>query len=364
MVEPKKPKEKEPSAKAEKQKPKGEKYEIPMKCSKEVEDEEKSTYAAPPPYNPPIPYPQRVKTKKKEEIERKYFKLLEVFKTLHINIPLLEAFEYTPSYARFMKDILSRKRKLKHDETIVLTEERNAVLQNKLPLKLKYPRSFTIPCDIGDVHFDKALCYLGTSINLMLFSIFRKLRIREVKPTMVSLLLADKSIKHLRGILENVLVKVDKYIFPVDFIILDMEEDREVSLILGRPFLATRRALIDVEEGKLKLRIQEEKVTFKVFEATTPPFKANSIFQVDVVEAKLSTSSPTSYATPPWKPQLMKIKAKKKKKRLGDDDLKPLDKPSEVLYLPLKPNSISLIIGKKSYYLGDKSPKKGRKNPT
>ena len=94
---------------------------------------------------------------------------------------------------------------------------------------------------------------------------------------MVFLQLADKSIKHPMGVLENVLVKVDKFIFLVDFIVLDMEEDREVPLILGRPFLATRTALIDVEEGKLKLRIQEEKVTCKVFKAIMPPFLSQNL---------------------------------------------------------------------------------------
>ena len=148
-----------------------------------------------------------------------------------------------PSYARFMKDILSHKWKLKHDETIALIEECSAILPKKLPPKLKDPRSFTIPCDIGIVHFDKALCDLGAGINLMPLSIFKKLGIGEVKPTMVSLQLADRSIKHPKGI-ENVLVKVDKFIFLMDFIILNMEEDREVPLILGR-------ALIYVEEGKL-----------------------------------------------------------------------------------------------------------------
>ena len=89
-------------------------------------------------------------------------------------------------------------------------------------MKLKDPGSFTIPYDIGHVHFDKALCDLGASINLMPLYIFKKLGIREVKPTMVSLQLADRSIKHPRDGLENVLVKVDKFIFPVDFIVLDM----------------------------------------------------------------------------------------------------------------------------------------------
>ena len=206
-----------------------------------------------------------------------------------------------------MKDILSHKRKLKHDETIMLTEECSAILQNKLPPKLKDPGSFNISCDIAEVYFDKAIYDLGASINLMPLFVFKKLEIGEVKPTMVSLQLMDRSIKHPRGMLENVLVKVDKFIFLVDFIVLNMEEDREVPLILGRPFLVTGRALIDEEDGKLELHVQKENVTFKVFKTIMPPFKAKSCFRVDVVGANFSTSIPASNATRPWKFKLMKI---------------------------------------------------------
>ena len=148
-----------------------------------------------------------------------------------------------------------------------LNEECLALLQNKLPPKLKDPGSFTILCQIGDVHFDKALCDLGASINLMPYSVFEKLGVGQVKNTMVSLQLADRSIKWLRGIVENVLIKVDKFVFPADFIVLEMEEDIEVPIILGRPFLATARALIDVSEGTLVLRLGEEKVIFNISNA-------------------------------------------------------------------------------------------------
>ncbi|XP_022895350.1 uncharacterized protein LOC111409540 [Olea europaea var. sylvestris] len=152
-----------------------------------------------------------------------------------------------PSYAKFMKDILSNKRKLEDNETIMFTEEGSAILQHKLPLKLKDPESFTIPCNIGNLYIDEALYDLRASINLMHLSLFRKLGLGEAKSTTVSLQLADRSIKHPRGICEDILVKVDKFIFPADFIILDMEEDRDVPLILGRPFLATGRIMIDID---------------------------------------------------------------------------------------------------------------------
>ena len=95
----------------------------------------------------------------------------------------------------------------------------------------------------------------------MSWSIFKKLKLGEARPTTVSLKLADRSLTHSHGIIEDVLVKVDKFIFPADFIILDMQEDKEVLIILGRPFLAMGRATIDVQKGELRLRVQEEEVT-------------------------------------------------------------------------------------------------------
>ncbi|KAM6574928.1 hypothetical protein CsatA_023255 [Cannabis sativa] len=116
----------------------------------------------------------------------------------------------------------------------------------KLPPKLRDPRSFTIPCTIGGIEGINAFCDFGDSINLMPLSVCTRLQLGEAKPTIVTLPLADRSLAHPRGVIEDVLVKVDKFIFPTDFIVLDMEEDSNVPIILGRPFLATGQALIDV----------------------------------------------------------------------------------------------------------------------
>ncbi|XP_073123832.1 uncharacterized protein [Henckelia pumila] len=119
----------------------------------------------------------------------------------------------------------------------------------------------------------------------MPFSVFRKLGMGEQKPTRVSLQLADISIKYPRGIIEDVLVKVDKFIFPVDFVVLDMEEDLDMPLILGRPFLATGKALIDVQKGKLLLRVGEEEITFDVFNALKHTLHNNDCFRIDVLDS-------------------------------------------------------------------------------
>ena len=101
----------------------------------------------------------------------------------------------------------------------------------------------------------------GASINLMSLSILQRLGLKESTSSNVTLKLADRSIAYPKGVLEDMLVKVDKFIFPVDFVVLDMEEDQQVPLILGRPFLATARALVDVHKGNLILRINDEQVT-------------------------------------------------------------------------------------------------------
>ena len=166
-------------------------------------------------------------------MDKEFGRFMDIFKKLHINIPFVEALEQIPGYVKFMKDVLSKKMKLGDYETIALSEECSAILQKKFPPKLKDPGSFTTPCAIGNAAFERALCDLSASINLMPWSIFRKLKLGEACSTTVTLQLADWLLTHPRGIKEDVLVKVDKFIFPANFIILDMQEDQEVPIILG-----------------------------------------------------------------------------------------------------------------------------------
>ncbi|XP_073120574.1 uncharacterized protein [Henckelia pumila] len=202
----------------------------------------------------PPPFPAALK---KAKLDSQFGKFLEVFKKLNINIPFADALMQMPSYAKFLKEILSNKRILEEHAMISLTEN----------------------CS--------ALCDLGASINLMPYSVFRKLNLGEPKSTRMSLQLADRSIKYPRGIIEDVLVKVDKFIFPVDFVVLDMEEDLDMPLILGRPFLATGKALIDVQKGELLLRVGEEKILFDVFNALKFSQNNEEYFQLDVVDSLL-----------------------------------------------------------------------------
>ncbi|GJS00354.1 DNA-directed DNA polymerase [Tanacetum coccineum] len=145
------------------------------------------------------------------------------------------------------------------------------VLLNKLPSKEKDPGSFTIPCNIGHLHIDNALAGLGASISLMPYTMYEKLGLWEPKPTRISLELADRSIQYPWGIAEDVLIKIDKFVLPIDFVILDMREDFRISIILGRPFLATARAMIDVFNKKITLRVGSEEVIFDIDQSMKKP---------------------------------------------------------------------------------------------
>ncbi|GJR04733.1 zf-CCHC domain-containing protein [Tanacetum coccineum] len=201
------------------------------------------------------------KQKKDNEDER----LLSIFKQIHINLPFLEAMNHMPKGAKVLKDLLSHKEKLEKVASLVkLSEECFVIIQRRLPQKEGDPESFTLPCLIGPLAVKNALADLGASINLMPHSLFQRLGISKLKPTKMSIQLADRSIQYPIRVYENLLVKISKFIFPVDFVVLEMDEDELVPIILGRPFLATARAVIDVHKGKLSLRVKSETVTFNI----------------------------------------------------------------------------------------------------
>ena len=281
-----------------------------------------------------LPFPQRFQKKK---IDAQFSKFLDIFKKLEINLPFAEALEQMPKYAKFIKDVLSKKKRYGDYEVVALTEECSTTLQRKLPPKLKDPGSFSIPCHLGNNKVTKALCDLGASINLMPLSMFRKLNGGEVQPTTISLLLADRSFVHPYGIVEDVLVKVDKFIFPKDFVILDMEEDAEVPIILGRPFLATGRALIDVQDGKLTFRLNDEEVTFDIYKTLKHP----DVERYEHHEPSTKVTSPLSsnknsmHDEPPLNGKtndMLDVKVENSMKHVSSCDISPSSS-----YMPPKP---------------------------
>ncbi|XP_042019073.1 uncharacterized protein LOC121766908 [Salvia splendens] len=171
-----------------------------------------------------------------------------------------------PNYAKFLKDVVAKKRKWGKYETVGLTENCNAIIQKGLPTKHKDPGSFTLSCVLGNNVEGKALCDLGESINLMPLSFYMKLNIDNLRPTSITLQMADRTTTTPCGIVEDVLVRVGEFIFPADFIVLDMQEDKKVPLILGRPFLANGGAMIDMQKRELTLRLHNDNITFNIYD--------------------------------------------------------------------------------------------------
>ncbi|XP_073221501.1 uncharacterized protein [Cicer arietinum] len=181
--------------------------------SDRVDKEKEKRYVPPTQYKPPIKFPQSFA---KAKIEEQFRMFVELLKKLYINISFIKALSQMPSYAKFFKKILSNKRKHDDNETVFLTEECSAIVQNKLHPKLKDPESFSIPCVIGNMSFVHALCDIETSVSLMPLLVCKKLDVGELKPTNISLQLVDQSIKYPVGILEDVPIKVGQLFIPAD----------------------------------------------------------------------------------------------------------------------------------------------------
>jgi hypothetical protein len=265
-----------------------------LKAKEIMENEKEIPYVPPPPYKPPIPYPQRlVKPKNPGQFE----KFIEMLKKLHIDIPFIEAITQIPSYTKFLKDILSNKRKLE-DSGIVAC---NAISENKLVPKLEDPGNFSIPCVVGKYVIDKALCDLGSCVSLMPLSLYKSLGLGDLKPTKMSLQLADRSIKYAVGIVENVPVGIGHLYIPTDFVVMDIKEDADIPILLGRPFLATSGAIIDVKRGKITFEVGDEKIKFIMAQFMKSPTFKNFCCRLDIVERHVG--KPPSKQVPPDLPK-------------------------------------------------------------
>ncbi|XP_076903315.1 uncharacterized protein LOC143558328 [Bidens hawaiensis] len=169
---------------------------------------------------------------------------------------------------------------------VIPNEECPAILPNKIPKKMTDQGSFTIPFFIENLFVSNVVANLGAKINLMPYTIFSKLGAREPTPTRMIIKLANRSLIYPRGIVENMLVKIDKFVFPDDFVILDMDEHNFVPLNLGRPFLATARALIDVCTCKLTLKVEDEGVPFDIRKSMThPQYTKDFAYFLDMCES-------------------------------------------------------------------------------
>ena len=208
--------------------------------------------------NPPPPFPQALKGKKKaiNQVE-----ILEVLRQVKVNIPLLDMIKQVPRYAKFLKDLCIVKIGLNVDKKAFLIEQVSAIIQCKTSVKYKDPGCPTISVNIGGTCVEKALLDLG--------AIVKQLGLGELNPTTITLSLADRSIKIPKGIVEDVLIQVDKFYYPIDFVVLDTEPvavgANYVPIILGRPFLATSNAIINCQNGVMQLTFENMTLELNIF---------------------------------------------------------------------------------------------------
>nr|GEU42128.1 reverse transcriptase domain-containing protein [Tanacetum cinerariifolium] len=216
------------------------------------------------PLHPNIPYPSRMLKKKQQEKDEVHIhKFWQMFKQLHINITLANALILIPKYQKMLKALLSNKEKLLELANTPLNENCSAIILKKLPEKLRDPGKFLIPCGFSELKC-KALADLGASINLMPLSVWKKLGLPELISTRMTLKLANRVICTSAGIARDVFVLVGKFTFLADFVIVDYKSDPSFPLILGRPFLRTARALIDVHGEEMILRDGDERLTLNM----------------------------------------------------------------------------------------------------
>ncbi|GJX11470.1 reverse transcriptase domain-containing protein [Tanacetum coccineum] len=214
---------------------------------------------------PSIPYPSRRNDeKRREKTNNQIEKFYKIFQDMSFEISLADALILMPKFASTLKALIRNKEKLNEMARTPLNEHCSAVILNKLLEKLGDPDKFLIPCDFPEMEECLALADLGASINLMPLSVWKKLSLPELTPTCMTLELADRSITKPIGITEDVYLKVGKFKFPADFVVVDFDDDPRVPLILERSILKTGRTLIDVYEGELTLRVGKEAVTFNI----------------------------------------------------------------------------------------------------
>nr|GEZ45232.1 reverse transcriptase domain-containing protein [Tanacetum cinerariifolium] len=210
-----------------------------------------------------------------------------IFKDLIFNISFADALILMPKFGPSIKSLLTNKDKLCELARTPLNEHCSTVLLNKLPKKLRDPGKFLIPCDFPRMAECLALADLGASINLMPLSMWNKISLPDLSPMCMTLKLTDRSISRPVGVAEDVFVKVGTFHFPADFVVVDFDADPRVPLILGRSFLKTERALIDVFEGELTLRVGKEAITFNLdktsrYSANYNDMTANQINVIDM----------------------------------------------------------------------------------
>nr|GFB95925.1 reverse transcriptase domain-containing protein [Tanacetum cinerariifolium] len=219
-----------------------------------------TAHVQPPVTQSETPISEPIAAPANEQIKKFY----EIFKDMSFEISFTDALILMPKFASTLKALIGNKEKLIEMARTPMNEHCSAIILNKLPKKLGNPDKFLIPCEFPGMDECLALADLGASINLMPLSVWKELALPELTPTCMTLELANRSVSKPIGIAKDVSVKVGMFHFPVEFVVVDFEPDPRVPLILGRCFLKTGRALIDVHNGELTLRIGNEAITYNL----------------------------------------------------------------------------------------------------
>ena len=235
---------------------------------------------------PPAPYRHRLRAPKKVNNHSEIYELL---KQVKLNIPLLDAIKQIPSYAKFLKDLCTVKRKLGVNKEAFMTEKSTSLIRNNLSPKYKDPGSPTISIVVGNSKLGHALVDLGASVNLLPYSVYVELGFGELEPTNITLQLDDHSVKIPRGIVKDVLVQVDKFYFPVDLVVLDTQpvvnQGTQFPVILGRPFLATANVIIHCRGGLMTLSFGNMTVNLNIFNVIKEMGDEEYVCEVNMIDS-------------------------------------------------------------------------------
>ncbi|XP_023740180.3 uncharacterized protein LOC111888274 [Lactuca sativa] len=188
---------------------------------------------------------------------------------------------------KFEKDVMTDKKELEKASTIVLNELRSTTIINGLPIKIGDPCQLTLPYEFVNSTFINSLVDLGASINLMPYSFYQKLRFPKLQDTRMTIQMANHSITYSRGVIKHLLVKVGKFVFLLDFVVLDMKEDEELPIFLRRPFLSNARALVDIHDSKLTLCVEDEAITIEMSPKVNHEKPKDEVSKIDDMEENL-----------------------------------------------------------------------------
>ncbi|GJX59830.1 reverse transcriptase domain-containing protein [Tanacetum coccineum] len=238
--------------------------EIPKPKAKKTVNVEIQDLNSPRPNSYPskLPYPERMKVRENDKPSAQHSRFLKMFKQLRLEIGLKDALVEMPKFNKWLSSLLRNKEKLEEIAITTVNAECSAIIMNKVPEKLKDPRKFLILCALQELNRTSALADSGACINLLPHSIYKKLRLEALTPTRMTLELANRSITHPMGIAEDVVVRVDGFTFLADFVVVNFEPGPRVPIILGRPFFRTAKALIDLYEETLTLRVGKEELVY------------------------------------------------------------------------------------------------------